>query len=43
MRETPKWPGNIEHSGRDPKEDPDLLGKKGYRKVLRKEEFDGTE
>ena len=27
----PKCPGKLKHRGRDPKEDPDTLGKKGYR------------
>jgi hypothetical protein len=31
MRDTPKWPDKLEHKGRDPKEDPNRLGKKGYR------------
>jgi hypothetical protein len=31
-RDTPKWTGNLECSGRDPKKDPDILGKKGYRR-----------
>jgi len=30
--DTPKWPGKLEHRGRDPNEDPDRLGKKGYRR-----------
>jgi len=31
-RHTPKWPGKLENSGRDPKKDPDILGKKRYRR-----------
>jgi hypothetical protein len=29
---TPKWPGKLEYRERDPKEDPDRPGKKGYRR-----------
>jgi hypothetical protein len=32
MRNTPKWPAKLEHRGRDPNEDADRLGKKGYRR-----------
>jgi hypothetical protein len=32
MRDALKWPGKLEHSGRDPKEDADRLGNKGYRR-----------
>jgi hypothetical protein len=32
MRDNPKWPVKLEHRGRDPQEDPDELGKKGYRR-----------
>jgi hypothetical protein len=32
MKDTPKWPGKLEHRGRDPKEDLDRLGKKEYRR-----------
>lgn len=32
LRDTLKWPGQLEHGGRDPKEDTDRLGKKGYRR-----------
>ena len=28
--DTPKWPGKLEHSGREPKKDPDTLVMKGY-------------
>jgi len=28
MRDTPKWPGELEHRGRDPKEDPTGLGRR---------------
>jgi hypothetical protein len=30
MRDTPKCPGKLEHNGREPKEDPDRIGKKRY-------------
>jgi hypothetical protein len=33
----------LEHRGRYPKEDPDILGKKGQRKFRRKEELNGME
>jgi len=32
MRDIPKKPGKLEHRGRVSMEDPDRLGKKGYRK-----------
>ena len=30
MRGTPKWPGKLEHRGRNPEEGRDGLGKKGF-------------
>jgi hypothetical protein len=30
--DTSKWPGKLEYMERDPKEDPDRPGKKGYRR-----------
>jgi len=32
MRDTPKWLGKLGQRGRDPKEDPDRCGKKGYKR-----------
>jgi len=32
MRGTPKWPGKLEHRGRNPEEGLGGLGKKGYRR-----------
>jgi hypothetical protein len=32
MKDALKWPGMLEYRGRDPKEDPDRLGKEGYRR-----------
>jgi hypothetical protein len=43
MRDTPKWPGKLEYRGRDSMEYPDRLGKKGYRRFLKKEELSGTQ
>jgi hypothetical protein len=33
----------LEYRGRDPKEDPNRLGKRGYRRFRRKEELKGME
>jgi len=32
MRNAPKWPAKLEYRGRDPKEDPEKLGKKRCRR-----------
>jgi hypothetical protein len=40
---TQKWPYKLEYRGRDPKENPDRLGKKGRRKFLGKDELNGAE
>jgi hypothetical protein len=32
MRNTPKWPGKLEQRGKVSMEDPDRLGRKGYRR-----------
>jgi hypothetical protein len=32
MEIPPKWPSKLEYRERDPKEDPDRPGKKGYRR-----------
>jgi len=32
MRNILKWPGTLEHRGRDTQEDPDRPGKKGCRR-----------
>jgi hypothetical protein len=38
-----KWPGKLEHREGDPKDDCHRLGKKGYRRFLRKGELNGKE
>jgi hypothetical protein len=39
MRNIPKWPGPLEHRGRDTQEDPDIPGKKGCRIYSKKDEL----
>jgi hypothetical protein len=39
MRGVPKWPGMLEHGGRDTQKDPDRPGKKGCRRCWRKDEL----
>jgi len=36
MRDTPKWPGKLEHRRRDPKEDPRQSWEEGIQKILKK-------
>jgi hypothetical protein len=43
VRDIPKWPGKLEHRGRDPNEDPNRLWKQGCRRFWRKEELNGME
>jgi hypothetical protein len=35
MRDTTKWPGKLEHRGRDPKEDPRQTWKEGIQNILK--------
>jgi hypothetical protein len=39
MSNTTKWPDKLEYRGRDPREDPERLGKKIYRRYCKKEEL----
>jgi hypothetical protein len=43
MSNTTKCPGKLEYRQRDPKEDPERLGKKIYRRFQRKEELNGMD
>jgi hypothetical protein len=38
MRDTAEWPGRLEYMGRDPKEDPNRLGKILKERVMERSE-----